>query len=152
MTSFANVDHTYSFASVCGIDSSSLRCAWSGWGCDIFVERLGFCWALAELQRPPRRDAKFCGVRFHETGKVAVFGPERNAGRERDDLPISICVLKIRWRCAGSPRRAHASSDTPWCNGNTAPFGGVIHGSNPCGVAHDLEVEGAHSPESLRGY
>src|SRR6185312_15390149 len=24
---------------------------------------------------------------------------------------------------------------TPWCNGNTAPFGGVIHGSNPCGVA-----------------
>src|SRR5205085_11670429 len=25
---------------------------------------------------------------------------------------------------------------TPWCNGNTAPFGGVIHGSNPCGVAY----------------
>ena len=25
--------------------------------------------------------------------------------------------------------------NTPWCNGNTAPFGGVIHGSNPCGVA-----------------
>lgn len=22
-----------------------------------------------------------------------------------------------------------------WCNGNTAPFGGVIHGSNPCGAA-----------------
>ena len=26
------------------------------------------------------------------------------------------------------------NGDTPWCNGNTAPFGGVIHGSNPCGV------------------
>ena len=24
----------------------------------------------------------------------------------------------------------------PWCNGNTAPFGGVIHGSNPCGVVN----------------
>ena len=24
---------------------------------------------------------------------------------------------------------------TPWCNGNTAPFGGVILGSNPSGVA-----------------
>src|SRR5271165_428823 len=24
---------------------------------------------------------------------------------------------------------------TAWCNGNTAPFGGVIHGSNPCAVA-----------------
>ena len=27
------------------------------------------------------------------------------------------------------------TGSTPWCNGNTAPFGGVIHGSNPCGVA-----------------
>jgi hypothetical protein len=26
-------------------------------------------------------------------------------------------------------------SHTPWCNGNTAPFGGVILGSNPSGVA-----------------
>src|SRR5437764_9014403 len=25
--------------------------------------------------------------------------------------------------------------NTPWCNGNTAPFGGVILGSNPSGVA-----------------
>ena len=24
---------------------------------------------------------------------------------------------------------------TPWCNGNTAPFGGVILGSNPSGAA-----------------
>lgn len=29
---------------------------------------------------------------------------------------------------------------TPWCNGNTAPFGGVIHGSNPCGVAHPVQA------------
>ena len=28
-----------------------------------------------------------------------------------------------------------ANGDTPWCNGNTAPFGGVILGSNPSGVA-----------------
>src|SRR5947208_16868393 len=28
-----------------------------------------------------------------------------------------------------------ANRDTPWCNGNTAPFGGVILGSNPSGVA-----------------
>src|SRR5947209_9791521 len=28
-----------------------------------------------------------------------------------------------------------ANLDTPWCNGNTAPFGGVILGSNPSGVA-----------------
>src|SRR5437773_7742574 len=33
--------------------------------------------------------------------------------------------------------------NTPWCNGNTAPFGGVIHGSNPCGVAT--------TPQSFRG-
>jgi hypothetical protein len=26
--------------------------------------------------------------------------------------------------------------NTPWCNGNTAPFGGVILGSNPSGVAN----------------
>ena len=31
--------------------------------------------------------------------------------------------------------RKSAIPITPWCNGNTAPFGGVIHGSNPCGVA-----------------
>jgi hypothetical protein len=31
-------------------------------------------------------------------------------------------------------------SFTAWCNGNTAPFGGVIHGSNPCAVARfDLD-------------
>ena len=22
-----------------------------------------------------------------------------------------------------------------WCNGNTVPFGGIIHGSSPCGAA-----------------
>ena len=37
-----------------------------------------------------------------------------------------------------------------WCNGNTAPFGGVIHGSNPCRTANlpassDLREE---SPQS----
>src|ERR1700677_4009180 len=29
---------------------------------------------------------------------------------------------------------------TRWCNGNTAPFGGVIHGSSPCRVAPALRA------------
>gem|GEM_PF-4553410 len=34
--------------------------------------------------------------------------------------------------------------NTPWCNGNTAPFGGVIHSSNLCGVALErVSVPGA---------
>ncbi len=29
-----------------------------------------------------------------------------------------------------------------WCNGNTVPFGGIIHGSNPCGaVPREKELE-----------
>ena len=35
---------------------------------------------------------------------------------------------------------AIVNRNTPWCNGNTAPFGGVIHGSNPCGVANLIAV------------
>src|SRR5437773_1321539 len=38
--------------------------------------------------------------------------------------------------------------DTPWCNGNTAPFGGVILGSNPSGVANlEIPVTVRKSPE-----
>ena len=29
-------------------------------------------------------------------------------------------------------KRLISSRFVRWCNGNTAPFGGVIHGSNPC--------------------
>jgi hypothetical protein len=29
-----------------------------------------------------------------------------------------------------------------WCNGNTAPFGGVIHGSNPCRTANSPQKKG----------
>src|SRR5437660_10450139 len=35
--------------------------------------------------------------------------------------------------------------DTPWCNGNTAPFGGVILGSNPSGVATSFVLRFAHA-------
>ena len=44
-----------------------------------------------------------------------------------------------------------------WCNGNTAPFGGVIHGSNPCRTAKftqeidnaaDYRTECAHISEA----
>jgi hypothetical protein len=39
--------------------------------------------------------------------------------------------------CTGSEIRESKTQilNTPWCNGNTAPFGGVILGSNPSGVA-----------------
>jgi len=30
-----------------------------------------------------------------------------------------------------------------WCNGNTVPFGGIIHGSSPCGAATLFAVERA---------
>ena len=37
---------------------------------------------------------------------------------------------------------------TPWCNGNTAPFGGVILGSNPSGVASsEIPAAVRKSPE-----
>ena len=35
-----------------------------------------------------------------------------------------------------------------WCNGNTVPFGGIIHGSSPCGAANT----GAQSGLELGGY
>ena len=43
--------------------------------------------------------------------------------------------------------------NTPWCNGNTAPFGGVILGSNPSGVATRFTLANLHgsavrNPES----
>jgi hypothetical protein len=56
------------------------------------------------------------------------------------DLRIVVCVLKIRSAAFDSTGAASAFRDTPWCNGNTAPFGGVIHGSNPCGVARVPEL------------
>ena len=37
--------------------------------------------------------------------------------------------------CAGAVKRLTSSRFVRWCNGNTAPFGGVIHGSNPCRTA-----------------
>ena len=37
--------------------------------------------------------------------------------------------------CAQAEKRLISSRLVRWCNGNTAPFGGVIHGSNPCRTA-----------------
>jgi hypothetical protein len=37
--------------------------------------------------------------------------------------------------CAGDHKKLTYRWFVRWCNGNTAPFGGVIHGSNPCRTA-----------------
>ncbi len=37
--------------------------------------------------------------------------------------------------CAGGGESLVFTRFVRWCNGNTAPFGGVIHGSNPCRTA-----------------
>ena len=37
--------------------------------------------------------------------------------------------------CAGMVKCLSSAWFVRWCNGNTAPFGGVIHGSNPCRTA-----------------
>ena len=42
-------------------------------------------------------------------------------------LPIALYGKIANLKCR--------NTNTPWCNGNTAPFGGVILGSNPSGVA-----------------
>ena len=38
--------------------------------------------------------------------------------------------------CADDVERLVSVRFVRWCNGNTAPFGGVIHGSNPCRTAN----------------
>ena len=67
--------------------------------------------------------------------KLVGLPMSETAPKQQGDLRIPICVLKIRCAATG-PVRAAIGNDTPWCNGNTAPFGGVIHGSNPCGVVN----------------
>lgn len=37
--------------------------------------------------------------------------------------------------CASVIKNLMCGRFVRWCNGNTAPFGGVIHGSNPCRTA-----------------
>ena len=47
---------------------------------------------------------------------------------------VRLVSLHLPLQSSIASRKSKIAS-TPWCNGNTAPFGGVIHGSNPCGVA-----------------
>ena len=98
---------------------------------------LEFAVAEAHAQAPGRtRDnAEFFQVHFHDVGNYLRLPLSETAPEERGDLRIPICVLKIRCAATG-PVRTAIGNDTPWCNGNTAPFGGVIHGSNPCGVVN----------------
>src|SRR6476620_6116338 len=81
-----------------------------------------------------RDNSEIFQVHFHDVGNYVRLLMSETAPKQQGDLRIPICVLKIRCAATG-PVRAAIGSDTPWCNGNTAPFGGVIHGSNPCGVA-----------------
>src|SRR5207249_2155570 len=57
----------------------------------------------------------------------AMISESRNA------QPLCECTLGIA--LAAKFANLNCGSRTPWCNGNTAPFGGVILGSNPSGVA-----------------
>ena len=99
-----------------------------------FVERLRFPRTFAQAPARTREEAEFFQVHFHDVGNYLRLRLSEMAPEEGGDLRIPICVLKIRCAATG-PVRAAIGNDTPWCNGNTAPFGGVIHGSNPCGVA-----------------
>ena len=82
-----------------------------------------------------RDNSEIFQVHFHDVGNYVRLLMSETAPKQQGDLRIPICVLKIRCAATG-PVRAAIGSDTPWCNGNTAPFGGVIHGSNPCGVVN----------------
>src|ERR1700719_604723 len=57
--------------------------------------------------------------------------------RQREFLRGGLCLnLGRSCDCALLQNsRVKRHSNTPWCNGNTAPFGGVILGSSPSGVA-----------------
>ena len=94
----------------------------------------GVDFAPRHREREPADDLLFADrdVQIFD-GQLLHIGPETyprnrlfaNARGLICRLRFPICELGMRSR-----------QNTPWCNGNTAPFGGVIHGSNPCGVAH----------------
>lgn len=48
-------------------------------------------------------------------------GFAKKFGKAEQDLFLSASCKKIKLAL--------------WCNGNTVPFGGIIHGSSPCGAA-----------------
>ena len=55
-------------------------------------------------------------------------------------MPGGDCLTRFLHLCApravGKLRPQFSARLGRWCNGNTAPFGGVIHGSNPCRPAN----------------
>src|ERR1700690_561786 len=51
--------------------------------------------------------------------------------------PFSLCVDRAE--------RLVSVRFVRWCNGNTAPFGGVIHGSNPCRTAKSIYFSSSDS-------
>ena len=53
------------------------------------------------------------------------------SGRDRLKRFLHLCEHGV----LGKLRRQFFTPLVRWCNGNTAPFGGVIHGSNPCRTA-----------------
>ena len=68
--------------------------------------------------------------------QMKVVGEAPTTAREARALPRAELSrpASCDFRRAVEDRKS-ASRLTPWCNGNTAPFGGVILGSNPSGVA-----------------
>jgi hypothetical protein len=56
-----------------------------------------------------------------------------------DGAGKNLCIFALR----RAVEKTTLSGIVRWCNGNTAPFGGVIHGSNPCRTAiFPKEIEG----------
>jgi hypothetical protein len=60
-------------------------------------------------------------------------------GEKNQMEPLPLCRI-YSWPMIFALRRLRKKSSlgllVRWCNGNTAPFGGVIHGSNPCRTAN----------------
>ena len=68
----------------------------------------------------------------------------RNFFLAHSDLPVQSAVrctpataekfVGVVWESPASATKSRAKLAL-WCNGNTVPFGGIIHGSSPCGAA-----------------
>ena len=53
---------------------------------------------------------------------------------------LLLMCSKVFSLCTRAANRLNSHRFVRWCNGNTAPFGGVIHGSNPCRTANFPEA------------
>ena len=85
-----------------------------------------------------------CPSRANSWTGARLSCPKHLAARPRFHGPMPVAPLSdITVELQLPPRRREsltATRFTPWCNGNTAPFGGVILGSNPSGVARKRPV------------